>query len=245
MISVSGVSKSFDGVKALSSVDLNIEEGEVLGIFGPNGAGKSTLFDVITGLTHPDSGSICFNGKDITGIPAHKISRMGIYRGFQDVRVIEEVSVLENILLSFSDQCCENIFSLITSFFQCRKNRGDYLSRASEILKRFSLESKTQQKASELSYGQTKKLSLAMCQANSPDVFLFDEPVSGVDSHTKPILKRWVSRLVDGTRSAAIIEHDTDFLFDTADRVLRLVDGRVEISGRPKKVKRQYIDNKL
>jgi len=207
MLRIMEVSKSFGNFKVLSGVSFDVKKGERVGIIGPNGAGKTTLFNIISGFLKPDGGRVEFNGRNIVGRKPSKIAKMGIVRTFQIVKLFENMTVKQNIEIV-----------------------GDQ-----EILRDFKLWDKRNELAKNLSYGEMRKLSIAMALSLNPKVMLLDEPFSGLDSRDAISLAE-VIRGMDGKISMVIVEHRLGDLFDVVERVIVLNSGKVIFDGSPKEV---------
>lgn len=235
-LKIDNLNKYFNGVKALVDFSCSLEMGKILGLIGPNGAGKTTLFNVLTGFIPSDSGSVSFCGVDICNKPAHRIANLGVARTFQDLRFIRQITVLENVLLSFRNQPGEN---LVNTFFRAAKTKKaetDNKNMAYFILEQAGLAEKTNSLASDLSYGQQKLLSLVCCLASDADLLLLDEPVAGIDPAT---IERILSILVDIPRqekSVILIEHNLEVVMQVCDRVIFMDAGEKICDGTPTEV---------
>jgi neutral amino acid transport system ATP-binding protein len=232
-----GLCKSFDGVAALDKVSVELRQKTCVAIVGPNGAGKTTLLNVLSGFSRADSGSCRFKEQELNGRSPDEISRMGLVRTFQEVRIVRQVSVLENVLLAFSGQRGESIFEALFRFGvrgQEARNRQEAL-RILESVNLAHLESKI---AGELSYGQQKLLSLAACLAVRPQVLLLDEPVSGVDDVARARILGLLPRLLDepSVEVVAFIEHDLSAVQEVASEVIVMDHGRIIAQGKPTEV---------
>ncbi|QQS36987.1 MAG: ABC transporter ATP-binding protein [Ignavibacteriales bacterium] len=237
MLKVSNISKKFDGVTALNSFALEIKEKEILGLIGPNGAGKTTLFNVLSGFIKPDSGEIIFEDANITGLSPYQIVSRGITRTFQNLRLIRQISVLDNILLSFNHQYGEKLFNI---FFKQKKwlqvEKADK-ENAMRLLEYAGIQDKANDLANDLSYGQQKLLSIICCLAADTKLLLFDEPAAGINPEMRKKILKIIAELPERNKSAIIIEHDMDFISELCDRVC-FMDMGVKISeGTPEEVK--------
>ena len=174
VLKVTGLSKSFDGVCALADFSCDVCQGEVLGLIGPNGAGKTTLFNVVTGFIAPESGEISLKGTDITGLAPYKLANCGISRTFQDLRLIRQLSVLDNVLLSFRDQLGERLGNVFFRSKRSREYEGQNRQEAIRLLEDAGIDEKAGDPAEDLSYGQQKLLSLVCCLAAKAEVLLLE-----------------------------------------------------------------------
>ncbi len=235
-LKVQRISKRFGGISALDGASLSLSLGKVTGLVGPNGAGKTTLFNIITGFLPPDSGHVYLDGKDITREPAHQISRLGLGRTFQNIRIFEHMSVLDNILVAFPSQPGENIFRALLGDPLGRQTERRNRERALDLLKFVGLLEKTHHLASELSYGQTKRLSLARLLAMDPQVLLLDEPTSGLDPNVLREMLGMIKSLQAQGKTICLIEHNLDVVREVADWVAFMDQGKVVAEGPPQQI---------
>ncbi len=228
-----GLSKSFGGVQAVVNVDLDVRTGETLAIIGPNGAGKTTFYNLLSGRMVPTSGTIAFKGRDITGLPAHRISRLGISRSFQINNIFPEMSVRENVEVA------------VTAY---RRETRRWANRASanpgvrqeagELLERLALAHLADQTAGTISYGDKRLVEIAMVLATHPELVLLDEPTAGMTPEETGHIIRLVQTLAQtGDYTFLVTEHDMRVVFDLADRILVLHHGATLILDRPEVVR--------
>lgn len=228
----SHITKTFDGIIALDDVNLAFREGEVTALVGPNGAGKTTLFNIITGFMRPDTGRVSYKSEDITNKQPHLITNLGVSRTFQVLRLFEGLTVRENLLLSYNDQPGEKLLPLYLTPVPVSRREGEISERADELLGFVGLHDKRDEYASDLSYGQQKLLSLAMCLATGADMLLLDEPVAGVDPQMFDKILALLEDLVDDERkTVCFIEHHMGAVAGISDRVVLLDEGRVQKTG--------------
>ncbi len=212
MLKVRNVHKSFGELRVLEGVDFEIEKSQRVGIIGPNGAGKTTLFNIISGFMKPDRGEITFRNKKISGMKPSQLAKMGIVRTFQIVKVFSNMTVEQNMLTITSDL--------------------DYL-------KDFGLWGKRKEMAANLSYGELRKLSIALSIAANPKLLLLDEPFSGLSPKEARELANIIKEINGNGQSIALIEHRLSDLFDVAEKVLVLNSGRIIFEGHPDEVVRE------
>ena len=237
VLKVTGLSKSFDGVCALADFSCDVCQGEVLGLIGPNGAGKTTLFNVVTGFIAPESGEISLKGTDITGLAPYKLANCGISRTFQDLRLIRQLSVLDNVLLSFRDQLGERLGNVFFRSKRSREYEGQNRQEAIRLLEDAGIDEKAGDPAEDLSYGQQKLLSLVCCLAAKAEVLLLDEPVAGIAPEMKEKILGMIRDLPDKGKSVVLIEHDLDAVMQTCDRVVFMDAGAKVSEGTPQDVR--------
>ena len=227
--------KSFDGVCALAELQLQFPARGITAIIGPNGAGKTTLLNILTGFLRPDAGR-CFLGDcETTRLPPHRIARLGVARTFQDLRLILEVSVLDNVLLAIPGQRGENLLSALLQFGTSAEEGRDR-ERAMRLLHIFGLEDKANDLASELSYGQQKLLTLVCCVATGAGLLLFDEPVAGVHPEMTSRILSFLRQLQDDGKLIVFIEHDIAAVRRVADFVIVMDEGKVIAQGPSQEV---------
>lgn len=221
---LNGVSVSFDGFKALNSLSIVIEPGELRAIIGPNGAGKTTMMDIITGKTRPDEGEVFFNGQtDLTKLDEADIAQLGIGRKFQKPTVFESHTVWDNLELALNRK--RGVFP--TLFYRLS---GDDKARIDEILETVRLTHRRDEFAANLSHGQKQWLEIGMLLAQEPKLLLVDEPVAGMtDAETAEtaILLKEIAK----TRSVVVVEHDMGFIRDLGVKVTCLAEGSMLAEG--------------
>jgi ABC-type branched-subunit amino acid transport system ATPase component len=231
MLEVEGVMRSFGGLQAVDRADLEVGEGEIVGLIGPNGAGKTTLFNCITGAIRPQAGSIRFRGKDLVGLRPHRIARLGLIRSFQIPRTFEKMTILENMLLGSEDRRDTNLARTMVDPFGARRRERHTATEAIDRLDEFGFAHLAQEFASALSGGQRKLLELASALMSHPSLLLLDEPAAGVN----PTLAAEIADKLLGLREVGItllvIEHNLGFLELIADRVMVMAQGRMLTGG--------------
>uniref|UniRef100_A0A7C3MH04 ABC transporter ATP-binding protein n=1 Tax=Archaeoglobus fulgidus TaxID=2234 RepID=A0A7C3MH04_ARCFL len=209
MLKVRNVHKKFGECRVLDGVNLEIDKSEKVGIIGPNGAGKTTLFNIITGFLKPDSGEIRFRNKNITGLKPSQLAKMGMVRTFQIVKIFSNMTVEQNMLT---------------------------VSDSLEYLRDFGLWEKRHEIAANLSYGELRKLSIALALATDPKLLLLDEPFSGLSPREARELAGIIETINHNGQSIAIIEHRLKDLFNVAEKVVVLNSGRIIFEGHPDEV---------
>ncbi len=235
LLEVKKLYKSFGGLQAVNNANLTVEEGRAHSIIGPNGAGKSTFLNLIIGNLKPDSGTVVFQGENLVGLEPYDINQKGVVRVFQSPSVYSDMTLLENTTISALAKR-DGKFSL--NFFQHPKKRKDAIAVAEEALDNVDLLDKAHEEASNLSYGDKRRLELAICLAQKPKLLLLDEPTAGMSQaetqSTIDLLKRLASK---GEMTKVIIEHDMHVVFSLADHITVLHQGTVIADGSPQQVK--------
>ena len=234
MIRCEGLRKSFDGVGALRDICLQLPPKGIVAIIGPNGAGKTTLLNILTGFLRPDSGH-CFVGQhDTTRLSPYRVARLGITRTFQDLRLITQVSVLENVLLAQPRQRGEHLLASLLRFGVAEEasNREEAL----RLLRFVGLQPMACEMAGELSYGQQKLLTVACCLATEASVLLLDEPVAGVHPAMVSNILDLLRQLRKNGKLIVFIEHDISAVRQVADLVIVMDEGKIIAQGLPAEV---------
>jgi branched-chain amino acid transport system ATP-binding protein len=226
------LTKKFGGLTATSDVSLQIGEGELVSIIGPNGAGKTTLFNLLTGHIKPDEGKVYFQGKEITGLPPHTISRMGIGRSFQRLNIFPRLTTFENVQVAvFSAQ--RKSHQLFTS--AKKMVRGE----TETILESVGLQDKRDTKGGLLAHGDQKRLELGIALSVHPSLLLLDEPTQGMSPQETIETTTLIQKLVKERGLTLIfVEHDMKVVFGISDNIRVLHQGKVIFSGKPEEVKR-------
>lgn len=241
-LSVKKVSKSFGGLTAVSSVSLELKDGELVGLIGPNGAGKTTLFNLLTGIYVPDKGTITMyrGGKEtaLQGLKPHNICKAGLARTFQNVRLFNDLTVLENVIIAMH----KNVnYGFLSSFFHLasyRSEEKELIKDSIELLKIFNLAEKKDELAKNLPYGEQRHLEIARALATDPSLLLLDEPAAGMNpAETAKLteLIAWIREKFDLT--ILLIEHDMSLVMNICERIYVLDYGMVIASGTPEEIK--------
>jgi len=227
LLRAQGISRSFGGLKALSDCSLTVEKGSITGLIGPNGSGKTTLFNVITGYVRPESGTVTFAGKDITGARPDRVFALGIGRTFQLTRIFERLSVLENMLVA-----TQRNESWIRGLFRSESSEEER-NRAMVWLEFVGLARLSTLQAGSLSYGQRKLLELAYVLVADPDVILLDEPAGGVNLTLINQIADQIRSLNAKGKTFLIVEHNMEFVMNLCDTVTVMHQGSDIVTGSP------------
>lgn len=225
MLLVKNLKKSFGENVVLKDVSFELKKGEVKVLMGTNGSGKTTMFNIISGFLKADSGEVLLNNENLFKYSPFEINKKGINRTFQDMRLIGELTVLENVLLAFKGQEGEKWWKTVFPLKKIKQEQKTNNSKANDILKTCFIDDVAESKAGEISYGQQKLLNLACCMANNPDILLLDEPVASVNIAYREKLSQVIQQLKAQDKALLIIEHNTDFIETIADRILFLNEG--------------------
>jgi branched-chain amino acid transport system ATP-binding protein len=232
IIVADGVRRTFGGLTAVDVDHLEIPRGAITALIGPNGAGKTTLFNLLTGFDKPDEGTWTFSGKNLSGIPAYKVARLGQVRTFQLTKALGLLTVLDNMKLGAKHQRGEHFWqSLIPAMW--RKQDGDIEERALALLKKFKLDAKKDDFAASLSGGQRKLLEMARALMSEPQLVMLDEPMAGVNPALTQSLLDHILDLKDEGMTVLFVEHDMHMVRHIADWVVVMAEGKVVAEGDP------------
>jgi len=238
VLDVSGISKRFGGLQALSEVDMQIARGEVYGLIGPNGAGKTTFFNVITGLYTPDSGRFLLAGQPYTPSAVHKVAQAGIARTFQNIRLFAEMSALENVMVGRHVRTRTGVLGAILRTPAFRAEEAAIAERARALLDYVGIAHLAEYKARTLSYGDQRRLEIARALATDPQLIALDEPAAGMNATEKVQLRALIDKIRQDQRTVLLIEHDVKLVMGLCDRVSVLDYGRCIARGTPTEVQR-------
>jgi branched-chain amino acid transport system ATP-binding protein len=239
ILALTAVGKTFGGLKAVSDVTFSVKEGSIFGLIGPNGAGKTTLFNLVTGVYKPDTGKILFRGEDLRPLVPAQIAHRGIARTFQNIRLFQQLTVLENVLVA-----CENTrkahlgAALLRSplFFRDEIAMND---RALELLEIFDLQKMADEDATSLSYGNQRRLEIARAMMLSPKVLLLDEPAAGMNYGEAEGLKKQIRWLRDEFGiTVVLVEHNMQVVMGVCEEIHVLDHGETIAHGTPEHVRK-------
>jgi ABC-type branched-subunit amino acid transport system ATPase component len=223
LLSLRGVTRRLGGHEILTGVDLDVPSRSLVALVGPNGAGKTTLFEIMCGLVRPTAGSVRFDGREIIGLPPHRIARLGIGRTFQTARPFPDLAVLQNVLVG-------------VTFGRGRLGPRERHARAERLTEIVGLHAKRTMRARTLSLGEQKRLELAMALALEPRLLLLDELASGLSPRGREEVIRFYGRLRERGLTVLAIEHSLGVLAELADRMVILHQGKVVAAGTPREV---------
>ena len=233
------VRKEFGGLVATDDVDFTIPRGEVVSLIGPNGAGKTTFFNMLTGVYRPTSGRIVFDGEDVTGMPPHAITERGIGRTFQNIRLFQNMTALENVLVGVHARLKGGILSSIVRTPRIRREEESARERGRELLQFSGLRNKDDEVSRNLSYGDQRRLEVARALATQPKLLLLDEPTAGMNPQETADFTAFVERLrTEQGLTVLMIEHDMRVVMNISDRVTVLDYGEKIAEGTPQEVQK-------
>lgn len=236
-LELNGVTKRFGGLVAVNDVGLTVEQGQIYSLIGPNGAGKTTLFNLISAVFRPTSGSILFEGKDLTRLPTHALARLGIARTFQNLAVFKHETVVNNLLVGMHTHLGSDPLSAAIFWGRTRREEMKARDRVEEIIDFLEIEDIRDHPVGTLSYGQQKRVELGRALAVSPKLLLLDEMVSGMNQEEREDIARFILDLKDELgMTVFMVEHDMGIVMDISDHVCVVNHGRKIAEGTPAEV---------
>ena len=238
VLKVSGVSKRFGGLQALSDVGIEIQRGQVYGLIGPNGAGKTTFFNVLTGLYTPDSGNFELAGKPYTPSAVHEVAKAGIARTFQNIRLFAEMTALENVMVGRHVRTSSGVIGAMLRTASFKAEELAIATRAQELLDYVGIGKFADYKARTLSYGDQRRLEIARALATDPQLIALDEPAAGMNATEKVTLRELIDKIRKDNRTILLIEHDVKLVMGLCDRVTVLDYGKQIAEGVPADVQK-------
>jgi branched-chain amino acid transport system ATP-binding protein len=242
LLETEALTREYGGVIAVSKVDFQVESGLITGLIGPNGAGKTTLFNNMTGLDVPTSGKVFFNNKDITGVPAHKICRMGIARTFQNIRLFKELSVVENVMIgrhfkTGNSPVKGRFLNALRSYVYLGDEEEEIYRKSLEWLDFFEMDSFKDELAKNLPYGHQRELEIARALATEPKLLFLDEPAAGMNPQETDHLMNTIRKIRDLGVTVVLIEHDMKLVMNICDNITVLNYGQKLAQGTPYEIK--------
>jgi len=237
LLELKGLSKNFEGLKALDKVDLTLKKGVIKALIGPNGAGKTTLFNVVTGLIKPSAGQVIFLGMDITGKKPFQISKLGIARTFQNIRLFNNLTVLENVMIGAHNSTKANFLAALFRLPSLKEEERKIKEKACEILDFVGLSHCLYLRAGSLPYGQQRLLEMARALAAKPQLLLLDEPTAGMNLTETAELTRIIKRVRDLGVTIFLVEHRMKVVMGISDEVAVLDYGVKITEGTPEEIR--------
>ena len=239
LLAAEGIRKEFGGLVAVNDVDFLIPQGSIVGLIGPNGAGKTTFFNMLTGVYKPTAGRIEFDGSEITGQPPHLITKLGVGRTFQNIRLFEHMTALENVLVGMHHRLKGGILGSIFGLPRVRREERQAEERARELLTFSGLRKRDDHLARNLPYGDQRRLEVARALATNPKLLLLDEPTAGMNPQETSAFTAFVSKLREEEGlTVLLIEHDMKVVMGVSDRVTVLDYGEKIAEGVPAEIQK-------
>ena len=238
LLEVRQLTKHFGGLTAVGDVTLELNEGELVGLIGPNGAGKTTLFNLLTGVYEPSEGTVTLDGHLLNGKQPYKIASLGLGRTFQNIRLFKDLTVLDNVLIAFSNHHKQHVFASFLRLPAFYKNEKELKAKALELLKIFDLDVDAETLAKNLAYGRQRRLEIVRALATEPKILFLDEPAAGMNPQETAELTELIRRIKDEFNiTIMLIEHDMNLVMDVTERIYVLEYGRLIAHGTPSEIK--------
>jgi branched-chain amino acid transport system ATP-binding protein len=238
LLSLDSVTMRFGGLTAVESLNLHVDQGEILGLIGPNGAGKTTVFNMVTGVYTPTEGDILFDGTRLNGLRPHKVTRAGLARTFQNIRLFDNMTVLDNVMVGIHARHRSSVVGAVLGLPNFRAEERQGRARALELLDFVGVADKSGMAARYLSYGDQRRLEIARALGTGPQLLLLDEPAAGMNPSEKAGLVELIRRIRDSGVTVLLIEHDMGLVMGISDR-LAVIDFGVKIAdGLPQDVRK-------
>jgi branched-chain amino acid transport system ATP-binding protein len=238
ILTVNALTKRFGGLTAVDQVTFQIGKGEIFSLIGPNGAGKTTLFNSITGIYQPTSGTVVFEGKDITGLKPYKVAELGIGRTFQQIRLFAYMTAFDNVRVGEHSRMHAKVWDALFKTKRERDEEARVAEKAVELLKFVGIEQHTHNYARNLPYGHQRRLEIARALASDPQLLLLDEPAAGATPQEKVELMELVEKVRAESVTVLLIEHDMKVVMGISDRIVVLDYGEKIAEGKPADVRR-------
>lgn len=238
ILSVKDLTMQFGGLVAVNGVSLKVGDGQIVSIIGPNGAGKTTVFNCLSGFYTPTSGIIRFQGREIQGMPDFKISRLGMVRTFQHVRLFSNMTVIENLLVAQHRHVNTSLLAGLFKSSDYRQKEEQAMHRARYWLDKVNLTKLANREAGNLAYGQQRRLEIARCMVTEPQLLMLDEPAAGLNpKETKDLDNLIVSLKEDYHVSVLLIEHDMNLVMGISDAIYVINQGQPLAAGSPDQIR--------
>jgi branched-chain amino acid transport system ATP-binding protein len=239
LLTLSHVSKRFGGLTAVDDVSISIHQGEIYGLIGPNGAGKTTCFNLITGLYRADSGEFRLQDRRYKPQAIDKVAQAGIARTFQNLRLFNEMSVLENVMVGCHLRTRNGLWAAISRHRRARQEEQATREKSYALLEYVGISQFADYRAGDLSYGHQRRLEIARALATEPKLLALDEPAAGMNAAEKVALRELLQRIRESGKTLLLIEHDVKLVMGLCDRLTVLDYGKVIAEGEPAQVRRE------
>ena len=238
LLKINKLTKEFGGLKAVANFNMEISDGELIGLIGPNGAGKTTAFNLMTGVYEPTSGEMSFDGKSLLGLKPYEVTQRGIARTFQNIRLFSDLSVLDNVKIAYHFHVKYGLLESVTRLGRYYSEEDTIEQKALECLKMFKLDDRRDEIAKNLPYGEQRRLEIARALAAQPKLLLLDEPAAGMnpqETHELMEMIRWIRDELKLT--ILLIEHDMSLVMGVCERIYVLDYGSIIAEGTPAEIR--------
>lgn len=238
LLKINKLTKEFGGLKAVANFNIDINEGELIGLIGPNGAGKTTAFNLMTGVYEPTSGAMDFKGKSLLGLKPYEITQRGIARTFQNIRLFSDLSVLDNVKIAYHFHVKYGLLESVLRVGRYYAEEDEIEAKALQCLKMFKMEDRRDEIAKNLPYGEQRRLEIARALAAQPTLLLLDEPAAGMnpqETHELMGMIRWIRDELKLT--ILLIEHDMSLVMGVCERIYVLDYGSIIAEGTPAEIR--------
>jgi branched-chain amino acid transport system ATP-binding protein len=238
VLSIEHVGVQFGGLVAISDMNFDVGQGEIVSLIGPNGAGKTTAFNVMTGFLAPTKGAVKYCGQDLRGLKPHAIADLGLIRTFQRTSVFPNDTVFDNVLIGLHRQSKLGLLAAILRLPSARASEQAVRVRAAELVRLVGLEARAHELAGSLSYGEQRLVGVALALAAQPKMLLMDEPVSGMNASETHTFVQLIRRIRDSGITILLVEHDMPMVMSVSDRIVVLNYGRIIAEGPPEEIRK-------
>lgn len=239
VLELRGVTQRFGGLVAVSEVDLVVEENQILGLIGPNGAGKTTIFNIVTGIYQPTEGTVYLNGQSIANKKVHEVTRAGIARTFQNIRLFSELSVLDNVKIGMHTRVRSDLVSAALRLPRRGRAERETTQACMDLLKLTGLAKFADDQAGSLPYGSQRRLEIVRAMATGARLLLLDEPAAGMNELETQALMSFIATLKQMDYTIFLIEHDMKLVMNICEKIYVLNYGRIIACGTPEQVRSQ------
>jgi len=237
LLELDGIGISFGGLRAVDDLSFRVQSGQIVGLIGPNGAGKTTVFNMITGVYQPTDGHIRWHGRELTGMPPHRIAQAGIRRTFQTIRLFADMSVLENVIAGEHLQIRQKWWQGLLNTPAQRREEKDLVDRAMAVLEKMDLAGVAHENATSLPYGAQRRVEMARTLVAGPELVILDEPAAGLNEFESAALNDTIRAIRDTGVTVILVEHDMSVVMNVTDNIVVINFGKKIAEGKPEEIR--------